>query len=233
VRTEPIGMIYDRALTRELLDVGLQVASRPPGELTPTRSLSKSLLDRVSAQEATGKTKKCLSRIWVAPPLSATTMIRWAVEHQDLDPTRVLLHLGAMIATFPFVGAVCSVIGRSLRLNGEVHPRRVREEVRKQLGDRSTIDVGARKVTTTLRYLGLLEGPPSGPLVVPTRPAAPSELTGWLAHAVLLTRGVELATVTVKPAGARDYRLLEIHTENGRNVMTVRSTPKQGDFALF
>jgi len=232
----PTGMIYDRALTRELLDLGMHVASQPQGSLPPTRALTEALKDRVSDQESIGKTKKCLSRIWVAPPPSAAAMIGWAVEHQELDPERIILHYGALLATFPFAGVVCSVIGRSLRLDGAVYPRRIREEIRILLGDRSSIDVGARKVTTTLRYLGLLQGPSAGPLLVAER-RVPDGLVGWLAHAVLLTRtftalrlaelttAFELAPMRVENLQTGQYPLVESFTEGGTTVV-VASGPK-------
>jgi len=237
-------MIYDRALTRELFDLGLRVASQPAGPTPSGRRLADSLRAVVSAQEATGKTKDCLSHVWVVPPAPAAPMIGWAIEHQDLDPERVLLHFGALLATFPFAGAVCSVIGRSLRLDGAVVPIQVRDEVRKLLGDRSTIDVGARKVATTLRYLGLLDGPPAGPLIA-TKRSVPAELTAWMAHAVLLTRRAtavslddlsnahELAVLAVKPTALRGYLLLEDYTENGHSILAVKPAPSDAGGRLF
>jgi hypothetical protein len=150
-------MIYDRALTPELLDVALRVATTARGASDGRRRLTVALRDCVSAQEAQGKTKKCLSRVWVSPPDSAREMIRWGVENQHLDPDRTVLHFAALLATFPFAGRVASIIGRQLYLDGAVDPQRVRAEARVALGDRSSIDVGARKVVTTLRYLTLLE----------------------------------------------------------------------------
>lgn len=229
--THPIGMVLDRALTRDVLDIGLRIATKHADDPDARRLLTVALRDVTSEQEAEGKTKKCVSRIWVAPPPGARRMVRWAVEHQHLDPERTVLHLGALLATFPFAGMVARAAGRQLALDGRVQPRRVRDEARAELGDRSTIDVGARKVVTTLRHLGLLEGPDGGPLAIPTRPTAvPEELTSWLTHALLLTRQVhavditeaqrapELAWLALGLPTSNGYPLLERHSESSRTV---------------
>ncbi len=110
----------------------------------------------------------------------------------------------------------------------------------KELGDRSTIDVGARKVVTTLRYLGLLEGGMGGPLHPPAdRPVVPAELAPWMTHALLLSRQVsaigtdeasrafELVTVDLNGGRLNGYPLLEMHSEGSRTVAVERSHTSQ------
>jgi hypothetical protein len=232
MRTGPSGMVFDRALTPELFDVALRVVTESSGSNDSRRLLTVALRDYVSAQEAEGKTKKCLSRIWVSPPESAREMIRWAIDHQDLDPERTVLHLGALLATFPFAGTVTSLVGRQLYLEGAVNPLQVRSETTALLGDRSTIDVGARKVVTTLRYLGLLTRPNGGRLLLGRQPKVHSSLSGWVTHALLLTRQVdavgvdglsrafELATLKLDNGWWGGYPLLELHAEGSRTVVT-------------
>lgn len=225
-----IGMIYDRALTPELLDAALRVATKSGTSPDARRLLTVALRDHVSDQEAQGKTKKCLSRIWLQPPTAARPMIAWALDHQQLDPSHIVLHLGALIATFPFAGAVTAIAGRHLQLDGQLDPRTVKAESRQAFGDRSTIDIGARKVLTTLRYLGLLKGPLGGPYTHGDQPVVPAGLAGWIAHALILTRqsttvGIrevslapELALLKVPSGWANGYPLLELHTEARRTV---------------
>ncbi len=234
MRPGEIGMVLDRALTPSLLDLALRVGTQERDFKDARRILAVALRDRVSPQESEGKTKKCLSRVWVAPPEPARPMIRWAVEHQSVAVDRSALHFGAMLATFPFAGAVAALVGRQLHISGEVDPKGIKEDARAAFGDRSTIDVGARKVLTTMRYLGLLEGPDGGPFVVASsRPTVGDELSGWLLHALLLTRqvesiGVEGATLAPElsvlhvqnPVG--NYPLLEFHSESSRTVAVER-----------
>lgn len=230
----PTGMVLDRALSPQLLDVALRVATESGGSTDARRLLTVALRDHVSAQEAEGKMKKCLTRVWVQPPEAARDMIRWAIDHQHLDPDRTVLHFGAILATFPFAGLVASIVGRQLHLEGGVDSRRVRSEARALLGDRSTIDIGARKVITTLRYLGLLAGSNGEPLTLSRQPTVHSPLLRWVTHALLLTRqlgavGVdepsrafELATLKLENGRSGDYPLLELHTEGARAVVTPR-----------
>lgn len=234
-------MIYDRALTPELLDVGLRVATEAAGSPDARRLLTVALRDQVAGQESDGKTKKALTRIWVRPPEPARTMIAWAISNQHLDPGHAVLHFGAMLATFPFVGVVAAIVGRQLRHDGVVEPRRVRADTRLVLGDRSSVDVGARKVVTTMRYLGLLEGAGRNSLQCGDRPKVPADLGGWITHALLLTRQIgavgldelsrapELATLTVYGGRPNGYQLLEAHAEGSRTVAVHRQHPAGSD----
>jgi hypothetical protein len=229
-----LGMVLDRALTFELMDTALRVATEARGRKDARRLLAVALRDLVSDQEAEGKTKKCLTRLWVNPPPATREMIGWVIDHQHLDPDRIVLHLGALLATFPFATSVASLVGRQLHLEGTVDPRRIRSEATTSLGDRSTIEVGARKVVTTLRYLGLLSGPDRGPLVADRQPVVPHALQGWITHALLLGRQLtsididepgrafELATVKVEGGRPNGYELLELFSEATRTVAAPR-----------
>jgi hypothetical protein len=228
-------MLLDRALTPELLDLAFGIARSAGDRPDARRLLAMSLRDQVSAQEAEGKTKKCLTRVWINPPEAARDMLRWAIDHAHLDPARRVIHFGALLATFPFVGAVAAIVGRDVGLDGSVTPAEVRRRACLLFGDRSSVDVSARKVYTTFRYLGLLAGPNQGPLTVPERLVVPHELAGWVAHALLLTRGVdaldardltsapELFPLKATGNGSSGYPLLEAHAEgNSRTVLVHR-----------
>jgi hypothetical protein len=228
-------MVLDRALTPELLDVALRIATEAGDSPDARRLLTVALRDHVSSKEAEGKTKKCLTRVWVHPPETARKMIHWAVANQALDLDRTVLHFGAILATFPFAGLVASIVGRQLHLEGAVEPRRVKAGTRAALGDRSTIDIGARKVVTTMRYLGLLDGPDGRPLLLGRQPVVPAALNVWISHALLLTRQVgaigidepsrafELAAVKAENRRPNGYPLLELHVEGTRTVAVERN----------
>lgn len=225
-----IGMVLDRALTPDLLEVALRVATSAEERVDARRLLTVALRDYVSPQESEGKTKKCLTHVWVKPPEPAARMIRWAIDNQDAASDRAVLHLGAILATFPFAGFVASLVGRQLHLEGSVDQRRVRADARAALGDRSTIDVGARKVVTTMKYLGLLEGTDSSHLHLGRRPVVSPEMRGWITHALILTRqadavgtndperAFELATLRIESGKVDKYPLLDLFAEGQRTV---------------
>jgi hypothetical protein len=229
-------MILDRDLRLDLFEVALRVASDPSPESEKRKLLTVALRDYVSSQEAEGKTKKCLSRVWVSPPEKARDMIAWARNHPQLALDPRLLHLGALLATFPFVGGVTGVIGRATALDGRVEPAEVRRRARALWGDRSSIDVGARKVYTTLLRLGVLEGGGRGPLVRGAMLGAEGEMAAWTIHALLLTRGVTAVTDSElgaapelfwtklsRPGGG--YPLLARHSESGHRGVWVAEAP--------
>lgn len=221
-------MLLDRGLTLELLEIAFDVAVADPDSRTNRRKLTIALRDHVSEQEAEGKTKKCLTRVWLNPPAEAVDMIAWARLQDFPQPMRPVLHFGAILATFPFVGTVAKVVGQHLKTDGHVSALAVRAEVRRLLGDRSSVDVAARKAYTTFRNLGLLqqEGQvlrPAGRSFVVSNPL----LSAWLGHAVLLTRQVEsqpLSMLTNAPEllgielpamRVGNYPLVESHSQIG------------------
>jgi hypothetical protein len=183
-------MIYDRGLTPDLLDVALRIANSGQPWERQRQLLTIALRDRVSAQEAGGKTKKCLTRVWINPPDEARMMITWAISHAQLAVDRRPLHLGALLATFPFFASVAGIIGRALRLEGQVEGGDVRRRTRDVWGDKSSVDVGARKVYTTLRSFGVLEGGTRAPLMPGKCVGVPDALAPWMIHALMLSRRV-------------------------------------------
>lgn len=218
------GMLLDRGLTVEQLDLALEVARADPDPTTNRRTLAIRLRDLVSDQEAEGKTKKCLTRVWLNPPAQACQMITWARVNGGPEFKPGLLHFGAMLATFPFVGVVARVVGQHLATDGSVHARIVRAEVRRLVGDRSSVDVAARKTYTTMANLGVVERrgqeilPSTGGLSVPESHHA------WMIHALLLTKqasAVERSSVAGAPEllgialgsrGVGAYAMLEEHS---------------------
>lgn len=123
-------------------------------------------------------------------------MIAWAREQTLPRSARPVLHFGALLATFPFVGAVARVIGQHLQTEGSVEASVVRAEVRRSLGDRSSVDVATRKTYTTLCNLELLQH--QRPLLLaPTEPPqVPDALDSWMGHALLLTRNADSMPLT-------------------------------------
>jgi len=94
----------------------------------------------------------------------------------------------------------------------------------------------ARKVYTTFRYLGLLVGPSGGPLTVTEQLVVPNKLVGWVAHGLLLTRGIgaldrrdltsapEIFPLKIVSNSFSDYPLLESHAEGSSRVVLVPRT---------
>lgn len=229
-----IGMILDRALTIDLLDTALRVATEHRHDPSARQLLGVALKDLVTPQEAENKTKKVLTHMWVAPPERAQTMVGWAIEHQDEFTDRRALHYGALLATFPFFGSIAAAVGRQIRIDGAADRRTVRSHARVTFGEREFVDAGAAKSLRTMRNLGLLDGPQGGPFRIGERPVVSASLAGWILHALILTRQVEYVNVgdltqafelsfldiaTSTPS----YPFLELHVENGRSVAVART----------
>lgn len=221
--TAPYGMLLDRGLTLDQLELARQVARADPDPATNRRTLTVALRDLVSDQEAEGKTKKCLTRVWLNPPPRAAKMIAWAREAVIPPASHAILHYGAILATFPFAGVVARSVGRHLQLEGQASATEVRTEVRREVGDRSSVDVAARKAYTTFHNIRVLRQ--TSQTFGPAPLDVPGALATWLSHAILLTRQAEALPLTslrgaaellgaqLPTALSRDYPLLEFHSE--------------------
>jgi hypothetical protein len=219
----PHGMLLDRGLTIEQLEIARDIARADPNPATNRRSLTMALRDIVSEQEAENKTKKCLTRVWLNPPQDAVEMIAWALNASIPRGATPLLHFGALLATFPFVGTVARVVGQYIKTEGAANAQAVRSDVRRTYGDRSSVDVAARKAYTTLRNIGVIHQEKQTLLPVEPSLVLPEELTGWMAHALMLTRSAEaipfssmttapeLLGVRVSSVRPTSYPLVEIH----------------------
>lgn len=222
--------MFDRTLWPALFEAAYRISCS--GEPLERRGqlLQVALRDLTTEQEAWNKTKKLLSRVWVNPPPEATPMVRWAVQHPEQFPDRRAMHLGALLATFPFVGSVAAVIGRALILDGAITSQDTRKRVISLWGARNMVDLGASKTAGMLRKFDILEG---GGLK-PMRRGATLELTGqsaaWLIHALLLTRqqgSIDADQLADAPelfwarlsSISRDYPFLDIHREGGRRLV--------------
>lgn len=232
--TERKNMIFDRTLWPEIFEVAYRVAaSRHPFE-EQRQLLMVALRDHTTEQEAGNKTKKLLTRVWINPPPGAAHMIRWAVARPEHFPDRRVLHLGALIATFPFVGSVAAVLGRAFALDGSLTGIDLRRRVVANWGARTMVDLGASKSAGTLRKFNVVAGAAQKPMVPGDKLQVSGEAAAWLVHAVALTREqqalgcaeigdapelfwVELGSIS------NAYPLVEVHREgSNRDVYAVR-----------
>lgn len=238
-----IGMVLDRALNVDLLDVALRVATEHGEDAGARQLLTVALRDIVTPQEAENKTRKVLTRVWLVPPTNAQAMIRWGIEHQDEMTDRRALHFGALLATFPFFGSIAAAVGRQIHIDGVADRKSLRAFARSTFGEREFIDSGASKSLATMRNLGILEGSKDGPYRIGPRLSVPPTFSGWFLHALLLTRQAESVSVgdlsrAHELAGVKvvaltpGYPLLEIHSEGTRPVAVARTdapAPETGD----
>lgn len=184
--------IFDRGLRPEWLDAALRLAKQQHDPKDFFDLLDIALRDDIPQLVARHKTRTTLAHIWFAPPEQARALIAWATAHEAETADRRALHLGAILATYPFFGDACAQIGRQLALNQTVHTTDIRRRLRARWGDRSTIDVSARRVVWTLRAFGVLSGG-LGQAISGLRQPIQVEppIQPWLVDALLLTRQID------------------------------------------
>ncbi len=227
--------VLDRALTYEALDAALRVARTGSDYPTQLRMLEVALDGIVTRQEATNKTRKILTRIWINPPDSARAHIRWALDQPAAGVDSRVFHVGAMLATYPFFGLVCATVGRQLALSGAVDGVDVRQRVQAICGDRAVVAQGVSKCIRTLRNLEVLTGTRgSRRSSAASRLPVAKTMSPWLVHSMLLTRGVEGIGID-ELSGAPELFMFDL-TVNGVDtypfVERVRDGNRRDAFAL-
>ncbi len=220
-----------RTLSIPLLEVAYRFASVELSDKDRSERLMIALREHTSDAEAGGRTRSLLSRIWLRPPEPAAEMVRWAIEHPEQFPDRRLMHLGALIATVPFVGSALVPLGRSFALDQPMADADLRQRMVERWGDTPAVRDGARKTMSSLRNMGVIAGGGRHPIGPCQRLTSSPISAAWLAHVLLISRDAE--SIDVRDlAGAPelfwaeqiepdiDYPHLEIHTESiNRRVM--------------
>lgn len=196
--------------------------------------LTVALREHFSEREAKNKAKKTLSRVWLNPPPEAAEMIAWALSNPQEFADHRLMHAGALMATYPFVGGILATIGRQHALHEQISVPDLRRRMEGRWGATTTVQEAVGKTVTTLRRLSIVEGGGRVPVTPSTRLTASPLAATWLVHATMLTRQVQSLDTSealespelfwiesLTPAAT--YPLLETHAEGPRRrVWTTR-----------
>ena len=218
------GRVPDCPLNLPGLDSTYRIAGMNLDLSERSELLTVALREHFSEREAKNKAKKTLSRVWLNPPPAAQQMISWAIQNPQEFPDHRLLHTGALIATYPFVGSIVALIGRQLALGETTGVPDLRRRVEGQWGATSTVREGVGKAVTTLRRLNIVQGGGRVPVTGSVPLTCGSAAATWLIHAIMLTRQVQSIDVNDSSdapelfwvenlTASFDYPLLETHAE--------------------
>ena len=229
------GMVFERTIRPDVLEVAYRIAGSDAPFEDQRQLLGVALRDYVTLQEANNKVKKMMTRLWVNPPEYAAAVIRWAVQHPEVFPDRHAMHLGAMLATYPFVDTVLATIGRAFALDGSITGVELRRKVVGHWGERTSVSLGATKTAGTLRHIGVISG---GGNAGPYLPSSKLEVSpmgaSWLVHCLLCSRGAGSINADDVPTAPElfwtgtliidpTYPMLELHREGmNRRVWAIR-----------
>lgn len=224
----------DRILSFPLLEAVYRVASQPDPPAEKSELLTIALREFVTPADAANKMKKTVTRIWINPPSPAEPLIRWALENPHRFPDRRAMHVGALLATTPYVGSLIATLGRAFALREPAAIPELRVRMAASWGASSTVVSGVGKTVSTLRRLEVVEGGGRNPVTpLPALEISPMA-AGWLVHAVMLHRRIssieardvlhapELFWADVRKPDSK-YPLLEMHREGlNRRVWVIR-----------
>ncbi len=228
------GRYLECALSLPILEAGHRVAALDAPTEDKSSLLEIALREHVSELDAATKTKLTVARVWLNPPRSAERMIRWAVDNPHHFYDHRIMHAGALLATYPFIGSVFTVLGRAFALGSSTFAVDVRNRSVDLWGGSTAVVHGTSKAITSLKRLDLITGGGRSPIVAGPPMEVESHAASWLIHSALLTRDQEAIDTyealdtpelfwanLVDPSA--DYPFLEKHQEGlNRTVWVIR-----------
>ena len=189
------GPVLDRPLEPAWLDAALRIA-RDTRSIDDVRSrLHLALGDSGLGTAARVKTVTALVRTWAAPRHESAAAVCWARDALADEEDLRAVHVGALLAAYPFFADVCAAVGRVLALEEQVTTPDVRARIRASWGDRRTVHNAVQRAVKTLRAFELLTGDPGTSVSHRGARLAVSPRAGrWIAHTLLLSRERNLST---------------------------------------
>jgi hypothetical protein len=143
-------------------------------------------------EEARGKTVTTLTRVWIAPEARARVPLEWArTSLWGVEDLRAV-HFCALLASYPFFGDVCAIVGRTLALEESVRTPELRKKMRAVWGDRRTVHNAGQRAVKTLRAFDVLTGAAGSSVSQRGTALSVTQDAGrWVAHTLLLARAAD------------------------------------------
>lgn len=185
----------DRFLRRDWLDQAALLARELGEEAALRDALNTRLATDIEGAESRDKTVIVLTRVWWRVP---DVQHRWRdealarVAQVDADE-RLGLHWGMLLLAFPLFQDVTAIVGRLLRLQGEVGLAQVKSRLAASWGNNVTLDYAIPRILKSYREWGILTAEDARS---PHHVGQPVRLVDgnlglWLLGAALAARGTE------------------------------------------
>lgn len=173
---------------------------------------------------AKGKTKTVLLHVWVSVPPQVEPLredaLRLLREHSGR--TRLALHWGMCLATYPFFRSIAETVGRLLRLQESASVAQVRRRTEEQFGERQVVPRALQRVLRTFAEWGVLRATSEKGVYTsaPPRMIEDGDILAWLIEATLVSNGSNtgmLQSILQSPAlfpfnfNAFNFRSFENH----------------------
>ena len=185
---------YNRTVRLAWLDCAADMVAAKRSEKDIVDALRNVLKDELSVgseakRGSREKTITILLKTWSRVPPSLKDFRDRGIDlwARSTGGNRLTLHWGMTLAAYPFVGAVAEIVGRLLRLQGQVVASQVQRRVREVFGQRETAARSARYVFRAFVDWGVLrEGEHAGVYTQgKTFTVSDPRIVVWLVEAVM------------------------------------------------
>ncbi|MEW6546395.1 MAG: hypothetical protein AB1446_05690 [Bacillota bacterium] len=201
-RANQIGI--SQRIRLEWLEVTANLVLAGSDRATVVAALGDLLEDKVSIgghAERSNREKviTILVKVWAQTSRELDSLRAHGLELlRRLSPTnRLPVHWGMVMAAYPFWGAVASIVGRLLKLQGSAAAAHVQRRVREQYGERETVSRACRRVLRSYVDWGVLRDSNTKGVYLPglSLTVDDPQLISWLVEAWLYTRPDGTATL--------------------------------------
>ena len=197
-----VGGSSPRSNREKTVTILTRIWCGPPPRLLPLRDAGLRLLDGMGPAGATESTESMKPTEAIASP-GATETAGVMESARVTEPTatteparttepssRLAVHWGMTMASYPFWNAVAAQVGRLLRLQGVATAAQVNRRVREQYGERPTVTRATQRVVRSFVDWGVLADTETrGQYVAGEQcPVHAPGLVAWLAEAALHVR---------------------------------------------
>lgn len=201
---------FDRKILLPWINAVADWAATGESKKSISEKLNRLLEGKVAGTtsgSARGKTKAVLMHIWVSVPDAAKPLRNEGLTllRSHSGQTRLALHWGMCLATYPFFKSVAETVGRLIRLQGTAGAAQIRRRTEEQFGERQIVARALQRVLRTFVEWGMLQdtsekGVYQAPLsIVIDDP----KVSTWLVEAMLISSGSNtgvLQTILQSPA---------------------------------
>lgn len=152
--------------------------------------LTEYLSHEIASPTNLRKTREILMRVWIyddEPNLAALRESAMILQKNFADALPI--HWSLLLAAYPIFARVNKIIGRLFELREVITPRRIREKLFDELGERSTLYYSAEKILATLRNFGVLTNEKPGELRLIRREVTDEKITALLIRAAMTADG--------------------------------------------
>ncbi|MCF0176018.1 MAG: hypothetical protein HUJ94_04200 [Bacteroidales bacterium] len=151
---------YACSLKLSWLNKAYQLSVQGLDETSCKEQLNEFLAFEIDSPTRLRKTREILMNVWWRETQENKQFLALAKSLMDKHPDYApAIHLCMIYLSYPVVVDICRIMGKTFEFQDEIANASLKSKLFDAWGERGALDTTARRVTLTLKELGLLEAP--------------------------------------------------------------------------